>query len=94
MKTATKLEDLGGWAGGMGTTYLYHLSEPWNGHLHVALTVIPTDTGWHNAGWQAVGTDHRGVVPGDTVESLAQGYQVDTHANILAALGWTVKESA
>lgn len=91
---ATKLADLGSWAGGIGETYLYHLSEPWGGHLHVAVTVIPAATGWQNAGWQIVGVTHQGVVPGDSVEAIAQGPIVASHAEILRQLGWTVKESA
>lgn len=89
---ATERADLGTWAGGMGNTRLYELNTPWGGFDHVAVTVIPTPEGWHNAGWQAVGVNSDGVIPGDSVEALAQGYEVDTHANILGQLGWTVTE--
>ncbi|KXP11676.1 hypothetical protein AXK57_21575 [Tsukamurella pulmonis] len=87
---ATEIADLGTWAGGMGNTRQFQLDEPWNGFDHIAVTVIPAATGWYNAGWQIVGVNADGVVPGTTVEAIAQGPIVDTHTNILSQLGWTV----
>lgn len=91
---AREIADLGLWAGGMGNTRQYQLDQPWSDFDHVAVTVIPASTGWHNAGWQIVGVNADGVVPGTSVEALAQGHVVATHAEILRDLGWTVKESA
>lgn len=74
----------------VGDAKIYHLAPPYRGHGYVAITVQPVSDGqWQNAGVMVVGCNADGLIPGDYVNAVYQGYVVMSHGEVLAELGYT-----
>lgn len=73
----------------VGDAKIYRLDPPYEGHAHVAVTVHPVSGGeWQNAGVDVVGCTADGLIPGDFVVAIYSSYEVMSHAEVLARLGY------
>lgn len=77
--------------GGHGDCNVYRLSTPHEGANYLAIVVYDGDIGWQNKGVEAFGCDEAGWVP--VMDTVYRSYLVETHAEVLARLGYTVVDS-
>lgn len=77
--------------GGHGECHVYALSEPLDGATYLAVVVFDGPIGWQNKGVEVFACDETGWVP--VMDTAYRSYLVETHAEVLARLGYTLETS-
>lgn len=88
---ATKIIDTFAALGGHGVCHVYELDESLNDATHLAVVVYDQPgIGWQNKGVEVFACDEYGSVP--VMDTIYRSYLVETHAEVLASLGYTLTE--
>lgn len=78
--------------GGHGVCRIYTLNEPYSGAAHLAVVVYDRPgIGWQNKGVEVFAADEIGNVP--VMDTVYQSYLIETHAEVLARLGYEVTDA-